>query len=121
MSGLEFIEISCTKRPTRIVVPTSKSYANRLLILAATDPREIHLKNLPPSSDVTAMIRCLQQVGVIIERYEGNSVIVKNCFPECEVQNNQITELLTGDGGTTNRFLLAFLARGKCRYRLLTD
>jgi len=49
-----------------IEVPTSKSFANRLLILAAISKSEITLNNLPLSSDVEIMIECLKKLGLQI-------------------------------------------------------
>ena len=100
----------------KLKVPTSKSYANRLLILAALDRNSVTLEDLPDSTDVLTMIDCLKEVGLDIE-INGKNATIKNSFPECE-GGKEFLELFTGDGGTTNRFLLAFLARGKTRYRL---
>ena len=97
-------------------VPSSKSYANRLLILAALNPRSIEVKNLPLSSDVEAMIACLREVGLEIEKSDAG-VVVKNSFPDCEKESEPLV-LDTKDGGTTNRFLIPFLARGKRKYIL---
>lgn len=100
----------------RIQVPSSKSYANRLLILAAINPNPIEVRNLPLSSDVETMISCLREIGLIInETKEG--VLISNSFPECEKEGEPLV-LDTKDGGTTNRFLVPFLARGKKKYIL---
>lgn len=101
-----------------IIVPTSKSYANRLLILAAIDKRDIKIKGLPSSTDVLAMIDCLVLIGLVIERI-NEDVIVKGSFPECEVRTDNIIKIMTGDGGTTNRFILSLLARGRNSYELV--
>ncbi|MCR9204530.1 MAG: hypothetical protein NXH75_08140, partial [Halobacteriovoraceae bacterium] len=99
-----------------IQVPSSKSYANRLLILAAINPRPIEVLNLPLSSDVETMISCLREIGLVINETK-NGVLVKNSFPECEKEEEPLV-LDTKDGGTTNRFLVPFLARGKRKYIL---
>jgi len=99
-------------------IPTSKSHANRLLILGAIDKRSVMIKNIPHSSDVLTMIDVLKRIGLnIIE--EGKNIRIINSFPECE--KNSIDDLIcleSGDGGTTNRFLMAFLARGEKTYFL---
>lgn len=101
-----------------ITVPTSKSYANRLLILAAIDKRDIMLSGLPNSTDVLTMIDCLKNIGLnIVENSTG--LVVKGSFPECEKSSNGTIKLMTGDGGTTNRFILSLLARGKNNYELI--
>jgi 3-phosphoshikimate 1-carboxyvinyltransferase len=101
-----------------ISVPTSKSYANRLLILAAIDKKDIDIMGLPNSTDVLTMIDCLKCIGLEVERNESITTI-KGSFPECEKSDKKIIKLHTGDGGTTNRFLLSLLARGKCTYELI--
>ncbi len=68
------------------------------------------------------MIKCLQQAGIVFEFSEDQkNVVVKNSFPACEQFENKVIEMFSGDGGTTNRFLLSFLSRGRNRYRLLTS
>lgn len=99
-----------------IEVPSSKSYANRLLILAAINPNPIEVQNLPLSSDVETMISCLKEIGLEIDQTE-KGVLVKGSFPECEKNEGPLV-LDTKDGGTTNRFLVPFLARGKRKYVL---
>lgn len=98
-----------------IEVPTSKSFANRALILAAISEGESELINVPESTDVKTMLSLLRELGLDIEE-KGTKVIVKNSFPECE--GNDGLTLKTGDGGTTNRFILPLLARGKNKYVL---
>ncbi len=101
-----------------ITLPYSKSYINRALILASLSKKPIVVSNISTATDVTNMINCLKNVGLIIEQH-GDGVIVQNSFPECEDTNLDHTTILeTGDGGTTNRFLLALLARGKKKYCL---
>ena len=89
-------------------IPTSKSYANRILILASLCPKEVSIKNLPQSTDVVKLISCLKKVGVLFQE-EGNITKVINSFPDCETDDDDPILLETGDGGTTNRFLLSFL------------
>lgn len=100
-----------------IEVPSSKSYANRLLILASIIETPVEVKNLPLSSDVDIMMSCLKEVGLVLEE-TSEGVIVKNSFPSCEKERSTPLKLKTRDGGTTNRFLAAFLARGKREYIL---
>lgn len=99
----------------KIEVPTSKSYANRVLILAAITPGPVTIDQIPKSSDVETMLNLLEQIGLEVKR-DGESVLISNSFPECELDENMTLE--TGDGGTTNRFLLPFLARGTREYTL---
>jgi 3-phosphoshikimate 1-carboxyvinyltransferase len=102
-------------------VPSSKSYSNRYLILAALYPGPVQIRNISLSTDVLHLIACFREIGlnVIVEKSSG-MVIVENSFPECEALTSaQVITLHTGDGGTTNRFLVALLSRGKKRYRTI--
>lgn len=101
-----------------LAVPSSKSYANRLLILAAIKKEDVTISNIPLSSDVVTMISCLRKIGLIIDVGQ-NSLVVRGSFPECEGSNN--VRLATGDGGTTNRFLIPLLARGKQKYEIIPE
>ena len=97
----------------RICAPTSKSYANRLLILAALYPASVQIFDLPTSSDVLTLLDSLKKIGLYISQNT-----VSNSFPACEPEGAPPLTLFTGDGGTTNRFLLGLLARGKRVYQL---
>lgn len=108
--------------PKSLAVPTSKSYANRLLVLAALAPEQVTISNLSPSTDVVTMINSLKEIGLEIEgSIESGKVVIVNSFPTCEKNIETPLVLHTGDGGTTNRFLLALLALGKRTYRLKTS
>jgi len=95
-------------------VPTSKSHANRALIMAAILPGSVTVENLPQSEDVEWMIKSLTQIGLKIERKDSN-LKIENSFPECETTDKTIH---CGEGGTTTRFLAALLARGQKKYVL---
>ena len=102
---------------SRINLPGSKSVANRLLILSSLVPETINISGIPHCSDTLVLIRCLQKIGITIQ-VARDFVRVVGKFPDCEVQGETL-DLLTGDGGTTTRFLLALLARGKRCYRII--
>lgn len=100
-----------------IFLPTSKSHANRALIIGAIRGNGFRIHQLPMSSDVTTMLACLKAVGLTIVQ-QGDALIFKNSFPACEADKpQQVIDLKTGDGGTTNRFLMALLSRGQKTYR----
>jgi 3-phosphoshikimate 1-carboxyvinyltransferase len=102
----------------KIELPTSKSHANRALIIGAVRGGGFRINHLATSTDVVTMLACLEKIGLKIER-KDHAVIFHNAFPACENETaTDIIDLQTGDGGTTNRFLLALLARGKKTYRL---
>ena len=100
-----------------MIVPTSKSHGNRLLILAAICKGETILQDLPFSTDVIMMLASLRTIGLEIE---GNhqKLIIKNSFPECEKLSSSPIILETGDGGTTNRFLIPLLSLGRNTYQV---
>ena len=101
----------------RFRAPSSKSYAARLLILASLKPGATQVFDLPESSDVLTLLDCLKKIGLRISR-TGLDVVIENSFPACEPLDAPPLSLSTGDGGTTNRFLLGLLSRGKRVYRL---
>jgi 3-phosphoshikimate 1-carboxyvinyltransferase len=113
------IEVSSGDFTKSLKIPTSKSYANRLLILASIFPGEITIEALPKGTDVLNLINCLKKIGLEITEGQNNLTIL-NSFPQCERMGEEIL-LETGDGGTTNRFLIALLARGKSTYILKPD
>lgn len=113
------LEVKTTSFFKEIEVPYSKSWANRILILAAIKNSPVTIKAIPDSSDVLNLIASLKKIGLIIEDVD-HCLVVKNSFPECE-RGEEVIYLETGDGGTTNRFILPLLARGSKKYRLVAD
>lgn len=97
-----------------VKVPTSKSYANRVLILAAMKESPVTIRNLPEATDVTFLVEALKKAGLIISQ-SSTSLTIENSFPACESDDVQIE---AGEGGTTARFLAALLLLGKKRYTL---
>lgn len=100
---------------SKVEIPSSKSYANRVLILAALRSEANTIKNVPQSSDVINLLDALEKIGLLIEKSE-DKVVIKNSFPECESEGQTIE---IGEGGTTARFLASMLLRGKKTYTLL--
>lgn len=101
-------------------VPTSKSFANRVLILSALAKEEFIIRNLSTSSDVQTLIKCLYLLGLEI-KLENNNATIVNSFPACENGKQDVLELKSGDGGTTNRFLLGLLSLGSRPYLLAPE
>jgi 3-phosphoshikimate 1-carboxyvinyltransferase len=116
-SELTNYKIKTGKFDKVIIPPTSKSYANRALIYAAFSQEIVRIKKMAPSSDVRTLLDCLKMVGLDIEE-SNDEIIFHNSFPECEKSQDKEIILETGDGGTTNRFLLALLSLGKIKYIL---
>jgi 3-phosphoshikimate 1-carboxyvinyltransferase len=109
------LKVKKGKLPSVIKIPGSKSYANRMLILAALRPTAFTLHNVPAASDVSWLIKCLKQIGLSIVRDE-DSLTVQNSFPACEREGETLE---VGEGGTTARFLAALLLRGQKPYTLI--
>jgi 3-phosphoshikimate 1-carboxyvinyltransferase len=118
-ASLPFKIAAATKFDKEIIVPGSKSHANRALILAAIRGDYFKIHNIPESTDVTHMIVAFKKIGLKIKT-AGSTLTFENSFPDCEKDSSgEVIKLETGDGGTTNRFLLALLARGKKEYHLV--
>ena len=103
-----------------LMVPASKSYSNRLLVLASLDSREITIENISSCSDTRYLLNAIKETGVNIDE-NTHGVIISNQFPFCEKKTFHPIPLFIGDGGTSSRFLLAFLAKGRNRYHLYAD
>ncbi len=103
-----------------IEIPTSKSYINRLLILASLAKHTITIKHVVYGQDVLDLINILHEVGVSI-KILGDTVTIANSFPECETRSSSVIIINSGAGGTTNRFALVLLAHGQNCYQLSPD
>lgn len=100
-----------------LMIPTSKSFCNRVLVLAAQSLEKKTIKYLSNSTDVLNLIKVFDQVGLKYS-LKNQEITFKNSFPACELKTSKRIELDSGDGGTTNRFLMAMLATGKNQYLL---
>ncbi len=98
-----------------LLLPSSKSYANRALILGALRGNSFHIQNLPKASDVQFLVDGLKQLGLIMDQ-KGSDLWVRNSFPACETTE---TVIEVGEGGTTARFLAALLLLGKKKHTLI--
>lgn len=99
---------------TSIMVPASKSYANRALILASLKKDPVVITNVPEAEDVVHLISALKEVGLEITQSK-NELIVNNSFPECEKDGGEVH---VGEGGTTARFLATLLLLGLKKHHL---
>lgn len=113
---MQNLSVKAGRLPAVIYIPPSKSYANRALILASINQKEIVLKNMPQASDVTFLVAALQKIGLEIVQ-KNNEVSVLNHFPTCEKDSNLMIEV--GEGGTTARFLAFLLLLGSRKYTLV--
>jgi 3-phosphoshikimate 1-carboxyvinyltransferase len=110
-------KIEATHFNKEILLSTSKSHANRALIIGAIKGNNFRIDHVPNSSDVLSMIEALKCIGLKIKS-QSDSLIFLNSFPLCESETpGNIIDLSTGDGGTTNRFLASLVSLGKKTYR----
>lgn len=86
-------------------LPYSKSLSNRQLVLGAQTGEPFRIEGLSGAEDTHWLVQALRQVGYIVGR-EGE---VWHCWPP-KVYAKRV-ELFLGEGGTTLRFLLPWLAR----------
>lgn len=88
---------------TKIVIPGSKSYTNRALLLAVLSKSEVKIMHPLISEDTLAMIDCLKKLGIKIIQKE-NLIEVKN---DISAVKNHLYNLNAQISGTTIRFILA--------------
>jgi len=99
-----------------VVVPPSKSIANRALICAALADGESEITGVAPGDDTSAMLDCLDRLGipVAVSKRDGNLVgAVMGSAGNLPV--GPIT-LPTRLAGTTSRFITALAAIGPGPY-----
>ena len=99
-----------------VVVPPSKSIANRALICAALADGESEITGVAPGDDTSAMLDCLDRLGipVAVSKRDGNLVgaVVGSAG---NLPAGPIT-LPTRLAGTTSRFITALAAIGPGPY-----
>ncbi|MFT6631506.1 MAG: 3-phosphoshikimate 1-carboxyvinyltransferase [Bacteriovoracaceae bacterium] len=114
---MKFSKITSCKLKTPIHCPTSKSYANRALIIASLKPERIEINDIPESQDVHDLLSILESLKIEVIKIPSGIQII-NSFPECE-QNSSKPILLPGsEGGTTVRFITPLLALGNNEYHI---
>lgn len=114
---MSYIKLTSNKISESLKCPTSKSYANRALILAALKKDKVQIKDLPNVSDVSDLLFMFEQLGLNLKK-EHNSITILNHFPDCELKSKTKIKLLGGEGGTTIRFLVALLCLGENTYQI---
>lgn len=98
------IQIFPSKNISGVVeIPSSKSYTNRVLIIASLIQGEIIIKNPLESDDTLAMIGCLKELGVKIEERAGEIKVSGEIGDIKETEYRLDAKL----SGTTIRFILA--------------
>lgn len=104
---MNIFEIAALEKPVTATfeIPSSKSYTNRALVMAALTKGTVILYNPLYSEDTEAMVTCLKTLGLQIETL-SDQIIVLNDISSIQ---NKSYELFAKDSGTTARFLLALL------------
>lgn len=99
------ILITPFKKPVTksILIPGSKSYTNRSLILASLTRGKVEILNPLFSDDIEAMISCLKTLGIKIET-KKDRIIVYGDIIDVKDKNYNLNVRLSG---TTVRFILA--------------
>jgi 3-phosphoshikimate 1-carboxyvinyltransferase len=99
-----------------VILPGSKSIANRVQLIAALSQGSTVLKNLPANDDVSRMFDALKQLGVEIEGdLKGKAIKIEGCagpLPSGDFK------LFLENAGTAYRPLTAALCLGQGTYTL---
>lgn len=101
---------------SEIILPRSKSYANRLLILASLAQKETVIHHLPMVDDVVFLLKAIKNIGVL-HKTNNESHYFFGGFPTCVTKASPIS-LDVGEGGTTARFLASMLSLDHHEYHL---
>lgn len=95
-----------------------KSISHRALIFAAMADGESKIHNLSEGRDVNSTLKCLQQLGVKIDKRE-NSIIVNGVAYKGFTESSQALDC--GNSGTTARLLSGLLIAQKFPTTLIGD
>lgn len=95
----------------QLVVPPSKSDAQRAILAAALTKNETHLVGVGKSADEKAMLRNIETLGAVVRHIADNEIIVHGIqeFPD-------YVELNAGESGLGVRLLTAVCAANKGVY-----
>ena len=101
-----------------VVVPPSKSIANRALICAALVDGQSEITGVAPGDDTTAMLDCLHELGIGVEVEHRDGHDVANVYGTGGVLPHGPIQLHTKLAGTTSRFITALAALGPGPYEI---
>jgi len=88
-----------------IEIPSSKSYAHRLLIASALADRPTEVRMNALNNDISATVDCLRALGATIDRTDTGFVV----HPIRQITHSHCT-LFCGESGSTLRFLIPVAA-----------
>lgn len=97
------------------ILPTSKSYGARALIIGALKKTKVTVLDIPGALDNQELLSVFEKLE-LVEGWD-NKVILNKSFPKDELLGEEL-ELDLGEGGTTIRFLLTFLSLGSRKYKI---
>lgn len=97
-----------------VELPGSKSITNRVLLLASLAEGDITINKPLLSDDTNYMLSALQQLGIVIEKEDGN-IVIKGSNGKFPVNK---AELFLGNAGTAFRPLTAALCLNHGQYTL---
>jgi len=97
-----------------VELPGSKSITNRVLLLASLAEGDITINKPLLSDDTNYMLSALQQLGIVIEKEDGN-IVIKGSNGKFPVKK---AELFLGNAGTAFRPLTAALCLNHGQYTL---
>ncbi|MEY2740454.1 MAG: 3-phosphoshikimate 1-carboxyvinyltransferase [Actinomycetota bacterium] len=94
----------------RVVVPGSKSIANRALVAAVLAPAGSELRGVPAGDDVDAMRTCLGALGARIVESRGADGAALRIERGVDLDDGAVATLDARLAGTTSRFVTALAA-----------
>ena len=100
-----------------VVVPGSKSIANRALICATLATGISTLRNVPGGDDTVAMIDCVASLGAGVGEHHENPAVVDVHGTNGALRGGPMV-LNTRLAGTTSRFVTALCALGSGHYEI---
>ena len=99
-----------------IRVPGDKSISHRAAMLAAMSKGASHLHGMAPGHDVVSTLRCLRELGFVVETHHGPTTVGGDgWFPRLRA------ELDCGNSGTTMRLLSGALSSVRGHHDLAGD
>lgn len=103
--------VKAGKRSGSVCVPSSKSYAHRILICSALAQRDSLVICDGISKDIEATVKCLNALGADITLKDGGVIAVK----PIKEKKSGLIHLYCGESGSTLRFMIPIVgALGYC-------
>ncbi len=107
--------VQCKSRTGSVQIIASKSYAHRLIILAALNDRPVDILCNSTSNDIEATVRCMNALGANITHTEHGIIHVE----PLKSAPKRACELDCGESGSTLRFLLPVVGAFGAKVRFI--